>query len=155
MTAIRRELGSLPATRADRAGRAAGRAPARVRRSPAPGEAVLATWHQLIDLGSLTDGDEDLAGTARPPVVRLSKATASALGVADGDAVTVGTDRGALTLPAPDHRDAGRRGLAADQLARLDRAADAAASRPAPSSRSPAGPRRRRTVRPTAAQVRE
>ena len=61
---------------------------------------MLATWHQLIDLGSLLDGDEYLAGTARPPVVRLAKATAEALGVADGDPVTVGTDRGALTLPA-------------------------------------------------------
>ena len=44
----------------------------RVRRrrpdSPAAGEAILATWHQLLDLGSLTDGDEFLAGTARPPV---------------------------------------------------------------------------------------
>ncbi|MEV5447319.1 molybdopterin dinucleotide binding domain-containing protein, partial [Streptomyces sp. NPDC052644] len=54
----------------------------------------------LIDLGSLTDGDEHLAGTARPPVVRLGKGTAETLGVADGDPVTVGTDRGAVTLPA-------------------------------------------------------
>ena len=46
------------------------------------------------------DGDEHLAGTARPPVVRLGKGTAEALGVADGDPVTVGTDRGAITLPA-------------------------------------------------------
>ncbi|MFD0817589.1 molybdopterin dinucleotide binding domain-containing protein, partial [Micromonospora zhanjiangensis] len=36
----------------------------------------------------------------RPPVVRLAPATADALGVADGDPVTVGTDRGAITLPA-------------------------------------------------------
>ncbi len=67
---------------------------------PGPGEAILATWHQLIDLGSLTDGDEHLAGTARPPVVRLGKALAGQIGVADGDAVTVGTERGAITLPA-------------------------------------------------------
>ena len=40
-----------------------------------------------------------LAGTARKPVVRLGKDLAEALGVADGDAVTVGTDRGAVTLP--------------------------------------------------------
>ena len=33
-------------------------------------------------------------------MVRLGKGTAEALGVADGDAVTVGTDRGAVTLPA-------------------------------------------------------
>ena len=96
--AIRRELGALPATRADRPA-APSVAPADVPQ-PGAGEAVLATWHQLIDLGSLLDGDEHLAGTARPPVVRLGKGTAEALGVADGDPVTVGTDRGALTLPA-------------------------------------------------------
>ncbi|MEV4462520.1 NADH-quinone oxidoreductase subunit G [Micromonospora echinofusca] len=95
---VRRELGALPRTRTDRPA-APSVKPATVR-EPGAGEAVLATWHQLIDLGSLTDGDEYLAGTARPPVVRLGKGTAEALGVADGDPVTVGTDRGALTLPA-------------------------------------------------------
>ncbi|MFF0149890.1 NADH-quinone oxidoreductase subunit G [Micromonospora sp. NPDC005203] len=95
---VRRELGALPATRTSRPSTpsvAPGRVP-----HPGDGEAVLATWHQLVDLGSLTEGDENLAGTARPPVVRLGKGTAEALGVIDGDAVTVGTDRGALTLPA-------------------------------------------------------
>jgi len=67
---------------------------------PGPAEAILATWHQLIDLGSLQDGDEHLAGTARPPVVRLGKVTAAGLGVADGDPVRVATERGAITLPA-------------------------------------------------------
>ncbi|MEU4644198.1 NADH-quinone oxidoreductase subunit G [Micromonospora sp. NPDC023814] len=95
---VRRELGALPRTRTDRPGAPAVE-PAAVPQ-PGAGEAVLATWHQLVDLGSLTDGDEHLAGTARPPVVRLGKGTAEALGVADGDPVTVGTDRGALTLPA-------------------------------------------------------
>jgi NADH-quinone oxidoreductase subunit G len=96
--AIRRELGSMPATQAQRP-----YPPSAVRAAaprPAAGEAVLATWHHLIDQGSLLDGDEYLGGTARQPVVRLSKGTAEALGVADGEAVTVGTDRGALTLPA-------------------------------------------------------
>ena len=96
---IRRELGLTPPTDAPRPA-----APTASRRCPPPiagaGEAILATWHQLLDLGSLTDGDEHLAGTARPPVVRLGKALAGQLGVADGDAVTVGTDRGAITLPA-------------------------------------------------------
>ena len=95
---VRRELGSLPATRSERPDApmtAPGSRPAL-----AAGEAVLATWHHLIDLGSLTDGDEYLGGTARPPVVRLAKGPAEALGVADGDPVTVGTDRGAITLPA-------------------------------------------------------
>ncbi|MEV6931839.1 molybdopterin dinucleotide binding domain-containing protein, partial [Dactylosporangium sp. NPDC051485] len=67
---------------------------------PASGQAILASWHHLIDGGSLQDGDGHLAGTARPAVVRLSKSTAADLGVVDGDAVTVGTERGAITLPA-------------------------------------------------------
>ncbi|MGW5558523.1 NADH-quinone oxidoreductase subunit G [Micromonospora sp. NPDC003944] len=95
---VRRELGALPATRMSRPA-APSVAPGRVPQ-PNAGEAVLATWHQLVDLGTLTEGDENLAGTARPPVVRLGKGTAEVLGVVDGDAVTVGTDRGALTLPA-------------------------------------------------------
>ncbi|MEO3776105.1 NADH-quinone oxidoreductase subunit G [Micromonospora sp. B11E3] len=95
---VRRELASLPPSRADRPS-APSVEPAAVPQ-PGAGEAVLSTWHQLVDLGSLTDGDEHLAGTARPPVVRLGKGTAEALGVADGEPVTVGTDRGAVTLPA-------------------------------------------------------
>jgi NADH-quinone oxidoreductase subunit G len=67
---------------------------------PVGGQAILASWHHLIDNGSLQDGDGHLAGTARPAVVRISKSTASDLGVVDGDAVTVGTERGAITLPA-------------------------------------------------------
>jgi NADH-quinone oxidoreductase subunit G len=64
------------------------------------GQAYLSTWTHLIDLGSLLDGDEVLAGTARPAAVRLSKGRAQELGVGDGDEVTVSTDRGAITLPA-------------------------------------------------------
>jgi NADH-quinone oxidoreductase subunit G len=96
--AIRRELGGMPAARVDRpAAPTVAAAPL-----PRPGaqEAVLASWHHLIDLGSMLDGDEVLAGTARTPVVRIGKGLAESLGVADGDAVTVGTDRGAVTLPA-------------------------------------------------------
>jgi NADH-quinone oxidoreductase subunit G len=95
---VRQELGALPLTRAARppAPSVAVSAPAR----PGKGEAVLATWHHLLDLGSLTDGDEHLLGTARVPVVRISKMTAADLGVAEGEPVTVGTDRGAITLPA-------------------------------------------------------
>jgi NADH-quinone oxidoreductase subunit G len=97
-TAVRRELAALPATRATRP--AAPAVPVGKPHAPAKGEALLATWHHLIDLGSLLDGDEYLAGTARTPVARISKATAADLGIADGDPVTVGTDRGAITLAA-------------------------------------------------------
>jgi len=66
---------------------------------PGAGQAVLATWRLLLDAGRLQDGEPHLAGTARTPVVRLSQATAAGIGVADGDPVTVSTDRGAITLP--------------------------------------------------------
>jgi NADH-quinone oxidoreductase subunit G len=65
----------------------------------AAGEAVLASWHWLLDDGSLQDGEPFLAGTAKQPRLHLSAATAAQLGAAQGDAVTVSTDRGSLTLP--------------------------------------------------------
>jgi NADH-quinone oxidoreductase subunit G len=96
--AIRRELGAMPASKAARPAVPAVASAALP--SVNDNEAVLATWHHLIDLGSMLEGDKVLAGTARPPVARIGKDLAEALGVADGDAVTVGTDRGAITLPA-------------------------------------------------------
>jgi len=60
----------------------------------------LATWHQLLDTGRMQDGEPSLAGTARPAVARMSPATAAEAGVADGDKVTVATDRGSVTVPA-------------------------------------------------------
>jgi NADH-quinone oxidoreductase subunit G len=95
---IRRELGTMPASSTARPASpsvAAAKLP-----EPGAHEAVLSTWHHLIDLGTLTEGDDVLAGTARPPLVRIGKALAESLGVADGDAVTVSTDRGGVTLPA-------------------------------------------------------
>ncbi|NJC68669.1 NADH-quinone oxidoreductase subunit G [Planosporangium thailandense] len=97
---VRRQLAALANTRVEQ--------PAPPRVAPAEvsvpaagsGRAVLATWHQLLDLGSLQDGDEYLAGTARPVVAALSKATASGLALADGDPVTVRSAQGAITLPA-------------------------------------------------------
>ena len=65
---------------------------------PKKGTAVLATWHQLVDEGSLQDGEPYLAGTGRVAVARLSQATADSLGVAG--AVTISTDAGAIELPA-------------------------------------------------------
>ena len=53
----------------------------------------------LLTPGRLQDGEPHLAGTARPAVARLSPATAAEIGAADGDLVTVGTTRGAITLP--------------------------------------------------------
>ncbi|NKZ11174.1 NADH-quinone oxidoreductase subunit G [Mycolicibacterium septicum DSM 44393] len=67
--------------------------------APGPGQAVLASWRLLLDAGRLQDGEPYLAGTAVSPVVRLSPATATELGVTPGDPVTVSTDRGSVTLP--------------------------------------------------------
>lgn len=64
-----------------------------------PGEAILAGWRMLLDSGRMQDGEPNLAATARPAVVRLSAATAAEIEVADGDAVTVATSRGSVTLP--------------------------------------------------------
>jgi NADH-quinone oxidoreductase subunit G len=98
VSAVRAQLAALPATQAPKV--PVPQTPAASTVEPADGQAVLATWHQLIDLGSLLDGDDKLAGTARPSVVRLGKELATRLGVADGDPVTVGTATGAVTLPA-------------------------------------------------------
>ena len=67
--------------------------------SPGAGQAVLASWRMLLDAGRLQDGEPYLAGTARPPVARLSAATAGEIGAAEGESVTVGTERGEITLP--------------------------------------------------------
>jgi NADH-quinone oxidoreductase subunit G len=66
---------------------------------PEAGQAVLATWHHLLDLGRLQDGEPYLAGTAKTAVARLSAATAAEVGAADGAELTVGTGRGSITLP--------------------------------------------------------
>jgi len=94
--AARAEIGRLgstvthPAPPADEAVQ-----PARAGR----GEAVLASWHWLLDDGSLQDGEPFLAGTAKKSRLHLSAATAAEIGAETGDLVTVGGSRGTLTLP--------------------------------------------------------
>ncbi|AXB46683.1 NADH-quinone oxidoreductase subunit G [Amycolatopsis albispora] len=79
---------------ATRRGGQAPEVPAASAPKPGAGQAVLATWRQLLDEGSLQDGEPHLAGTARPVVARLSAATANGM-----ETVTVSTERGAITLP--------------------------------------------------------
>ncbi|WP_369132898.1 NADH-quinone oxidoreductase subunit G [Modestobacter sp. I12A-02662] len=62
-------------------------------------QAVLATWRQLIDDGTLQREEPALAGTARPPAARLGKDDARRLGLADGDLLTVTGPAGSVTLP--------------------------------------------------------
>ena len=56
---------------------------------PCRGSAVLATWRLLLDAGRLQSGEQFLAGTAKRPVARISAATAAAVGVQDGDSLSV------------------------------------------------------------------
>jgi NADH-quinone oxidoreductase subunit G len=61
---------------------------------------VLATWTELIDAGSMLDGDDNLAATAKPLRALVSAATAGRLEVAEGDPLTVSTPAGSLVAPA-------------------------------------------------------
>ena len=59
---------------------------------------VLASWHHLVDEGSLQDGEPYLAGTGRISVARVSAATAERLGI--GATVTIrGAARTTIELP--------------------------------------------------------
>ncbi|PRY52087.1 NADH dehydrogenase subunit G [Geodermatophilus tzadiensis] len=73
--------------------------PPAVAPQPGPGEALLASWRQLLDVGTLQRDEPELAGTARPPVARLAPEAAARLGLADGDPLTVTGATGAVTLP--------------------------------------------------------
>ena len=76
----------------------------KVKASPAPkattasGSVVLATWHQLVDEGSLQDGEPYLAGTGRTSVARMSAATAAELG-AETAVSLKGAARAGINLP--------------------------------------------------------
>jgi NADH-quinone oxidoreductase subunit G len=66
---------------------------------PGAGQAVLATWHNLLDGGRMQDGEPNLAGTARAAIARMSAATAAEAGTTADGKVTVATERGAVTVP--------------------------------------------------------
>jgi NADH-quinone oxidoreductase subunit G len=59
----------------------------------------LSTWKQMIDDGSMLDGDDYLKATGRAAVALVSPATLAGLGVAAGDRVTLTGDRGSVSLP--------------------------------------------------------
>jgi NADH-quinone oxidoreductase subunit G len=99
-----RDLDAVRAEAAELAGWEGGTPPAPTVPAPEPPhvgahEAVLASWHQLLDAGRLQDGEPWLAGTAHRPLARLSAATAVEAGVDEGDLVTVATAAGSVTLP--------------------------------------------------------
>ena len=62
-------------------------------------EAFLSSWRNLLDKGSLQDGEENLAGTARQSVVVISQSRANLLSVKESDLVRVSNNYGAVTLP--------------------------------------------------------
>ena len=110
--AVRRELTIItqsaalspsPTPAAGSTARAAQAGPAGLERAgqdhAAEGGVLLATWHNLLDVGRLQDGEPNLAGTARAAVARMSAATAAKAGTADGGKVTVATGYGAITVP--------------------------------------------------------
>jgi len=63
-------------------------------------QALITSWRRLLDLGTLQEGEENLAGTARQTVAVISEKRAQALGVADGDLLKISTAEGFVTLPA-------------------------------------------------------
>ncbi|CAN2175177.1 NuoG NADH dehydrogenase/NADH,ubiquinone oxidoreductase 75 kD subunit (chain G) [Candidatus Nanopelagicaceae bacterium] len=63
-------------------------------------QAIITSWRRLLDLGTLQQGEEHLAGTARQTVAVISPKRAQALGVVDGDQLKVSTALGSVTLSA-------------------------------------------------------
>jgi NADH-quinone oxidoreductase subunit G len=61
---------------------------------------ILTSWRRLLDLGTLQQGEENLAGTARATVAVISPKRANALGVVDGDKLKISTSLGSVTLNA-------------------------------------------------------
>jgi NADH-quinone oxidoreductase subunit G len=103
VTEVREEMQALGPWDGARPALDAGKAP-RAAKSRANGLA-LASWKQLIDLGSMQDGEVHLRATARRPVARLGRsAYESVFGMLEGEAgrdqlVTISGDRGSVTLP--------------------------------------------------------
>jgi NADH-quinone oxidoreductase subunit G len=63
------------------------------------GKLHLTSWRLLLDLGSLQEGEANLAGTARKASARISNARAQKLGVNEGEFILISSDLGSLKLP--------------------------------------------------------
>jgi len=63
-------------------------------------QAIITSWRRLLDLGTLQQGEENLAGTARRTVAVISPKRAQSMGVVDGDQLRISTDQGSVTLSA-------------------------------------------------------
>jgi len=63
-------------------------------------QALITSWRRLLDLGTLQQGEENLAGTARRTVAVISPKRSQAMGVVDGDQLKISTTQGSVTLSA-------------------------------------------------------
>ena len=60
---------------------------------------LLTSWRQLLDLGSLQEGEVNLAGTARKSVAHISTNRAAQLGVEENGLIKISSEKGSVTLP--------------------------------------------------------
>ena len=65
-----------------------------------PDQALITSWRRLLDVGTLQQGEENLAGTARRTVAVISPKRAQTMGVVDGDQLKISTQQGSVTLSA-------------------------------------------------------
>ena len=94
VTATTREIASL--------GIWDGTQPVFSKRASAPASSdgfTLVSWRFLLDLGSLQQGEANLAGTAKQARAHISTATAASLGVSESDSVVISNERGSIELP--------------------------------------------------------
>ncbi|MEJ0014218.1 MAG: hypothetical protein WDN07_01070 [Actinomycetota bacterium] len=63
------------------------------------GEMTLVSWRFLLDLGTLQQGEANLAGTAKQARAHLSATAAASIGVNEDDFVVISSERGSIELP--------------------------------------------------------
>ena len=63
-------------------------------------QALITSWRRLLDMGTMQEGEENLAGTARRTVAVISPKRALTMGVVDGDRLKISTEQGSITLSA-------------------------------------------------------
>ena len=98
VTAATKEIASIKVWQGERSKMNATSTPSQPNLNP--NEALITSWRRLLDLGTMQEGEENLAGTARQTVAVISTRRAEALGVNNGDLLKVSTAQGSVTLPA-------------------------------------------------------
>ena len=66
---------------------------------PSENQALLTSWRNLLDEGTLQSSEPNLAGTAKRSECVISADRAERLGVADGDLIRISNEIGSITLP--------------------------------------------------------